>query len=426
MSKTLNKLDNKFFGFLSLPATAMGFALCVQISALSWILNTKFGFNMEEVSYVWLAGPIAGIVGQVIVGIISDDAWFWGGRRKPFVIIGGTIAALMILALPNIGVISSALGFEGVFAVAMTVALTLDLAINVSYNPARSIIADTTPEGAERTKGFTFMQTVSGFFGVCAYLISAFLGNDLLIYVGGILVFLFSILPWFYLKEPLELDAPLKNEKDVDVKQSETDYPEFIKICLAHSFSWIGVQIMFINTFFYSKVEIMGYGVEEKLSAELNDSIGFKVGIAFAILNTVGFILPTAVLKPISEKIGRVKTHRLAIAVMAIGYALLAFYGNTQTSLFVFMAVVGIGWAAIVSLPYAIMSETVNQSKMGFYMGLFNLSVVIPQIVASLLGSYLQEQSDKSMIFVVAAICLGISALLWFLVREQQSSFNAE
>ncbi|KRP14000.1 MAG: hypothetical protein ABR95_08700, partial [Sphingobacteriales bacterium BACL12 MAG-120813-bin55] len=73
---------------LALPATAMGFALSVQISALSWLLSTKYGLSIEEVGLVWAAGPIAGIFGQVIFGVLSDNTWFWGGRRRPFIILG--------------------------------------------------------------------------------------------------------------------------------------------------------------------------------------------------------------------------------------------------------------------------------------------------------------------------------------------------
>ncbi|MEM9528347.1 MAG: MFS transporter, partial [Bacteroidota bacterium] len=131
-------LSRPFYALLSLPATAMGFALCVQIAALSWILNTQYGLNLEEIGYVWLAGPVAGILGQVIIGLISDNTWFMGGRRRPFIVIGGTIAALMILALPNLGIINDALGLESIIGIAIVVALTLDLAINVSFNPARS------------------------------------------------------------------------------------------------------------------------------------------------------------------------------------------------------------------------------------------------------------------------------------------------
>ena len=86
----------------------MGFALSVQISALSWILATKYGLEIHDIGLVWAAGPLAGIVGQVLIGILSDEVWVWGGRRRPFIIIGGMLAALMLLALPSIGVISRA------------------------------------------------------------------------------------------------------------------------------------------------------------------------------------------------------------------------------------------------------------------------------------------------------------------------------
>lgn len=92
-------LSRTFYAILSLPATAMGFALSVQISALSWILTTKYGLDIHEVGLVWAAGPIAGILGQVFIGIISDNVWFWNGRRRPFILIGGVLAGLMLLAL---------------------------------------------------------------------------------------------------------------------------------------------------------------------------------------------------------------------------------------------------------------------------------------------------------------------------------------
>ena len=416
-------LTKPFFMVLSLPSTAMGFALSVQIAALSWILNSKFGFNLEEIGYVWLAGPAAGILGQVIIGLVSDNVWFWGGRRRPFILIGGIIASVMLLALPNIGIISEALGFEEVIGVAIAVALSLDLAINISFNPTRSVIADVTPQGAVRTKGYTWMQTISGFFGVVAYLIGAFISNYTLIYLGAILVFLFSVIPTLFITEPRNLQ-PEGEIIEADQTKQKTNLPEFLKICLAHAFTWIGVQTMFIYTFSYIKENIMGFSTTSQLTDAQNDEIGFITGISFAVLNTVGFLLPALVLEPITEKIGRVKTHMLCIATMAIGYLLIIFMGHSQNMLFLLMAVVGIGWAAVVSLPFAIMSETVNQSKMGLYMGLFNLSVVLPQLIASSLGGFIDRAENKSMIFTISAIALGISAVLWLLVKESKSNSN--
>ncbi|OEK05189.1 MFS transporter [Roseivirga misakiensis] len=409
-----------FFVLLSLPATAMGFALSVQIAALSWILNTKFGFDLHEIGIVWAAGPLAGIIGQVIIGIVSDKVWFWGGRRRPFILIGGLIAALMLLALPNIDKIGNALGVEEILGVAIAVALSLDLAINISFNPTRSIIADVTPEGDVRTSGYTWMQTISGFFGVIAYLIGAFVSNYTLIYLGAALVFIFSIFPTLFISEPKTLDA---SEGDDSKSQGgTTNMPEFIKICIAHAFTWLGVQTMFVYTFAYIKENIMGFGTADTLADAQNDEIGFITGVSFAVLNTVGFLLPALVLEPITKKIGRVKTHMLCIATMAIGYVLIILFGQTSTTFFVLMVVVGVGWAAVVSLPFAIMSEKVDQRKMGLFMGLFNLSVVVPQLVASALGKFINDQADKSVIFIISAIALGISAVLWLLVKESNST----
>ena len=199
------RLSTPFLILLTLPATAMGFALSVQISVLSWILSTKYGLDIHDIGLVWAAGPLAGIIGQVLIGILSDKVWLWNGRRRPFILVGGLLASMMVLALPSIGVISDRLGFEGVLGVAIAVALALDLSINVSFNPARSIITDVTPEGAPRTRGYTWMQTVSGTFGVLAYAIGATLGNLTLIYVAAVLILLFSFVPAFLIAEPRSL-----------------------------------------------------------------------------------------------------------------------------------------------------------------------------------------------------------------------------
>lgn len=267
------------------------------------------------------------------------------------------------------------------------------------------------------------MQTISGFFGVVAYLIGAFISNYTLIYLGAILVFLFSVIPTLFITEPRNLQA-VDEIIEADQSKQKTNLPEFLKICIAHAFTWLGVQTMFIYTFSFIKENIMGFSTTSQLADSQNDKIGFITGISFAILNTVGFLLPALVLEPITEKIGRVKTHMLCIAIMAIGYLLIILLGHSSTMLFVLMAVVGIGWAAVVSLPFAIMSETVNQSKMGLYMGLFNLSVVIPQLVASSLGGFIDRAENKSMIFIISAIALGISAVLWLLVKESKSETN--
>lgn len=471
MIESQKSLSKSFLALLSLPATAMGFALSVQISALSWILSTQFGLDIHDVGLVWAAGPIAGIVGQVIIGFISDGVWFWGGRRRPFILIGGVLAALMLLALPSIGVITAAMGTEALIGVAITVALTLDLAINISFNPTRSIIADVTPEGVKRTQGYTWMQTVSGSFGVLAYAIGAIFGNFALIYFGAGLVLLFSIIPPFFIEEPRKLASAVDGvqslkkttfgdvmislmplwgfalyalygmtkrlmglqidhyytewtlvaatillmawvfmQSEVGKSREEAGAIGFRKVLAAHSFSWIGVQTMFIYLYAY---------VQDQNPDMTDASMGQVVSISFLILNAVAAVLPAFVLEPMASKFGRVRTHWMSLMVMALGYAGILFYGTTPTMIYVMMALCGVGWAAIVSLPFAIMSQKVDQSRMGLYMGVFNLSVVLPQLVASLgIGEAISLAPDKSLIFIICAGCLLISGLSWTLVKE--------
>ena len=153
----------------------------------------------------------------------------------------------------------------------------------------------------------------------------------------------------------------------------------------------------------------------------IQDQWGKIISMAFLILNAVGFILPKFVLEPITRKIGRVRTHTLAIAIMAVSYFLMWQIGASREMLYLLMALAGIGWAATVSLPFAIFTERVDATKMGLFMGIFNLSVVLPQIVASLLGGYIDAAPDKSTVYLISGISLGISAVLWLLVREKRT-----
>lgn len=407
------KLTNSFYALLSLPATAMGFALSIQISALSWILSTKFQLDIHEVGYVWAAGPLAGIIGQVLIGLISDKVWFWHGRRRPFILIGGTFAALSLLALPHIGTIAEVFGFEEVIVVAVMVALTLDLSINISFNPTRSIIADVTPGNNDRTKGYTWMQTVSGLFGVLAYVIGATYGNYFLIYSGTILVFLFSVVPTLFVEEPRELgevSATSGSSSNSSKASSSTNSIELYKIYAAHGFCWLGVQTMFVYIFAY---------IQGSMDAMTDDSIGQVIAISFAIMNTVGFLLPVLVLGPLSQKIGRVKTHTIAMAVMAVSYLMIVLIGASPMAIYFIMAFVGVGWAATVSLPFAIVTEKVDQTRVGYFMGIFNLSVVIPQLIVSFgFGTIIQSASSKNVVFIISCVTLAVSTVLWSLVKE--------
>lgn len=407
------RLSNPFYALTSLPATAMGFALCIQISALSWLLSTKYHLDIHEIGIVWAAGPLAGILGQVIIGFISDKTWFWGGRRRPFILIGGTLAALSVFLLPRIEMVADLFGVTNLLVIAVIVALTLDLSINISFNPTRSIIADVTPEGDARTRGYTWMQTISGFWGVTAYLIGAYIDNYALISVGVVIVLLFSIVPVFLIKEPREL-AP-ETREDVAATSTTTDWPQLWKLWTAHAFSWFGVQAMFVYIISFIQQHVVAPGATVAESAAQS---GHLIAISFAIMNVVGFVLPALVLAPLGARIGRVRTQAACIGVMAVAYFGIALFARSPASLYVLMAVVGIGWAAVVSLPFAIMSEKVDKRRMGYFMGLFNLSVVLPQLATTVVGYVLKDAADKSVLFLICGGCLAVSSVLWLLVKD--------
>ncbi len=510
------KLTNTFYALLSLPATAMGFGLAVQIAALSWLLSTKYGLEISDIGLVWATGPLAGIIGQVVVGIISDNVWIMNGRRRAFILVGGVLAALGLLALPNIGIIQAGMGLDGVLGIAIVVSLSIDLAINISFNPTRAIIADVTPEGRPRTKGYTWMQTVSGTFGVLAYLIGAIWGNYVLIYFGVVLVFLFSVIPPFFIKEPRFLgqygkdddEAAAASKAEADNNKNNVNeaslyeimktilplwgfllyafygifrrlglFPDipyygleifcslltivvvlitmtkkehgisrekdgligFRKVLAAHSFTWIGVQTMFIYLFAFVRFrvpELADVDIDPELLLEngalesarlqeIDDTIGRIVNWSFFSLNLVAAIIPVLILEPLAARFGRVRTHAVSITIMAFGYLSILQFGYAPAVIYMLMAIVGIGWAATISLPFAIMSQKISQSRMGLYMGLFNLSVVLPQFVSSFgVGELVQEAENKGVIFIVSALTVGISALLWFFVREPKDVFT--
>jgi maltose/moltooligosaccharide transporter len=301
--------------------------------------------------------------------------------------------------------------------VAVGVALMLDLAINVGFNPTRSIVADVTAEGFERAKGFTWMQTISGMFGVLAYVTGATFGNYALIFAGVGLVLLFNIIAAFLIEEPRELrPAATRGEAAVATPAGRARIGKLVHIYLAHGFTWLGVQTMFVFMFAYVKSAMNSPGLTDA-------GIGKIINVAFLVLNTAGFLLPVLILQPVAKRVGLVRTHAICIAIMAVGYAGIVVCGHTPASLYVLMAVVGVGWAAAVSLPFAIMSDNADKTRMGLFMGIFNLSVVIPQLIVSgFFGKVIAESKD--MVFVIAACSLAVSAVLWFFVSENRSELG--
>lgn len=488
MLKIQKNLTNAFYAVLALPATAVGFALSTQIATLSWILSKKYGLDIHEVAFVWLAGPIAGIFGQVIVGLISDNVWFMGGRRRPFIMIGGMVSTIAFLSLPYIREISNITGITDITIIASIIALFLDLSVNVTFNPARSIIADLTPEGKKRTAGFVWMQIISGFFGVLAYFLSMVFGNEMLLYIAAFLVFATAVFPILLIEEKRELEV-LNNasEEKYGVAQIfEEIYPlygfltfgvfsvfnhffevltpyhnwvlilalaysvligiisilkgfkersnrnEFHKIMLAHSFTWVAFQSMFIMSGFFIENRLMPNMALENITANwfaekltgitqtADSSIGNMVSLGFLILNFVGALFPLA-LQSIAKKIGRVKTYIYALSFSAIGYFYIAFLGTVEMDFYIGMFLAGIGWSAVISIVFAIMSETVNPAKMGLYMGVFNLAVVFPQMMSNGVANVIKETGNYQLLYIFCGLLITTSVVFWSFVRESKN-----
>lgn len=484
------KLSNPFLALLALPATAVGFALSTQIAALSWILSKKYGLDIHEVSFVWLAGPIAGIFGQVIVGLVSDNVWFMGGRRRPFIMIGGMVSTLAFLALPFIKEISGITGISDIIIIASIIALFLDLSVNVTFNPARSIIADLTPEGKIRTAGFVWMQIVSGFFGVFAYFLSMVFGNEMLLYIASILVFATAVFPILFIEEKKDLVSST-NEASGEkfgiwqiVKEifplygflvfgvfsvfnhffealtpfhnymliisllysvtigivsiikglkKQSNRNEFHKIMLAHSFTWVAFQSMFIMSGFFIEKQILPNMNLSNITANwfaesltgtaqtADASIGNIASLGFLILNFVGAVFPL-ILQAIAKKIGRVKTYIGALSFAVIGYFYIAFLGKIEYDFYLGMFLAGIGWSAVISIVFAIMSERVNPAKMGLYMGVFNLAVVLPQMMSNGVANVIKETGNYQLLYILCGLFVATSVVFWMFVREPEAS----
>lgn len=484
------KLSNSFLALLALPATAVGFALSAQIAALSWILSKKYGLDIHEVAFVWLAGPVAGIFGQVIVGLISDNVWFMGGRRRPFIMIGGIVSAIGFLSLPYIQEISNITGISDIIIIASLIALFLDLSINVTFNPARAIIADLTPEGKIRTAGYVWMQIVSGFFGVFAYFLSMLFGNETLLYIAAFVVLFMAVVPILLIEEKKDIavEAAASEEK-YGVKQIFNEiYPlygflvfgvfsvlhhffhdqlaalhnpvligaliysvvigvinavssmknpsnkkEFHKIMLAHSFSWVAIQSMFILSGFFIENRILPNMDMARITANwfaesltgatqsADSSIGNILSLGFFILNLVGAVFPL-VLQAVAKHIGRVKTYISALSIAAIGYFYIAFLGRVEWDFYFGMFLVGIGWSAVISIVFAIMSERVNPAKMGLFMGVFNLAVVLPQMMSNGVANVIKQTGDYQLLYILCGVFITVSVFFWLFVRESESS----
>lgn len=200
MLNAQQRLSTGFLILLSLPTAAVGFALSSGIATTTWLLSTRYNLHLENITLIWLMGPLMGLLVQPLVGALSDRTWLMKGRRRPYLLAGGVAGGASTYAMLELDTLAAATGLS-LIAVAVLVALLADLSTNVTFNPARSLVADLTPEGPARTRGYAWMQTVSGVLGISAYLISIFFGNHALVLVTVVVVFVLTLLPLLFIEE---------------------------------------------------------------------------------------------------------------------------------------------------------------------------------------------------------------------------------
>jgi maltose/moltooligosaccharide transporter len=426
---TFWELWNMSFGFFGIQ---FGFAL--QNSNVSRIFQT-LGAELDKIAILWIAAPVTGLLVQPIIGYLSDRTWhsYWG-RRRPFFFIGAILASIALFLMPHSSVLWMAAGLLWI----------LDASINISMEPFRAFVGDKLPAG-QRTGGFAMQTFFIGLGAVIASLLPYIFTNYLHVsntaasgvipdsvrysfYIGGA-VFLAAVM-WtvFTTKEfpPEDIkkweEEKLKNKGlwngVVEITKGIGTMPKtMLQLAFVQFFTWLAFFSMWIYT--TAGVAQNAYGTTDTTSRAFQDA-GDWVGVMFMVYNGISalcaFLLPL-----LAARIGRRFTHMICLIIGGIGLISIFFVKDHQLLLLP-MICVGLAWASTLTMPYAILAGALPPNKMGFYMGVFNFFIVIPQIVAAaILGFFVNHVFDNQSIYalVVGGTSMIIAGLMNFFVREK-------
>jgi len=408
---------NMSFGFMGIQ---FGFAL--QNANVSRIFET-LGASIDEIPILWIAAPATGLIIQPIIGYLSDRTWGRLGRRRPYFLVGAILASLALIVMPNSPVLWVAAGMLWI----------LDASINISMEPFRALVADLLPS-EQRTTGFAVQSFFIGTGAVIAsalpYIFTNWLGvsntaapgeiPDTVVYsfyIGA--AAFFGAVAWtvFRTREypPVDLEAFRKEKAEQrgvlhGLRTIAADFMAMprtmVQLAFVQFFSWFALFAMWIYT--TSAVTHHIYGATDPASALYNEGADW-VGVLFAIYN--GFAALTAFVLPwIAKRTSRKAVHMISLVVG--GLSLMSFYVIKDPMLLLLSEVgIGLAWASILSMPYAILAGALPPHKTGIYMGIFNFFIVIPQITAAgLLGFIMRTFFGNEAVF--ALIVGGVSMLL--------------
>lgn len=426
---TFWQIWNVSFGFLGVQ---FGFAL--QNANASRILS-NLGADLHSLSLFWLVAPTMGLLVQPLVGAASDKTWTRLGRRSPFILGGAIVSMLAMFLMPNAPYIIQ-VGSVGALIFGAVMLALMDGSFNVTFQPFRALVADMTPE-KQRNLGYSVQSLLINIGAVIGsalpFVLTAFGASNQTgqgevplsviwsFYIGGSILLLSVLVTVFRTKEypPNEfrqynnIDEAEKTQRE-GFFQTLSKVPKTMKqLALVQLFSWFPLFLMWV----YSTPAIAQHYWKTPIgdsSSEAYNEAGNWVGICFAAYSLFAAFFSMAI--PYFIRLSSRKTvYAAALFLGGLSYLSTYFFSN-QYMLLISMVGIGFAWAAILSMPYAILSGSLPAKRMGVYMGIFNLTVVIPQIISGLfsgliLKNFFHEQAIYVLVFAGCIMMLGSFAV---------------
>jgi len=428
---------NLSFGFLGIQ---MGFAL--QNANASRVLQI-FGADVHELSWFWVVAPLTGLIVQPIVGYYSDRTWTKLGRRRPYFLTGAVLASFGLILMPNADMFTA---FLPSLWVGAGMLMIMDASFNIAMEPFRALVADVLPSD-QRTLGFSVQTILIGIGAVIGswlpYVLTNWFDiantaedgivplNLLYSFIIGAAVLIVSILITVfntkeYSPEEMELiNGPASKEELEEESSLLNIFSDFKKMPVTmrqlswvQFFSWFGLFGMWVFTTPAIAHHIYGLALDDTHSSTYQNA-GDWVGVLFGVYNAVSavyaFFLPA-----IAKKFGRKRTHTFSLIMGGIGLISM-YFAPDEYWLLLSMLGIGIAWASILAMPYAILAGSIPPRKMGVYMGIFNFFIVIPQIINAIIGGPVVKYFyDGNAIFalVISGISFFIAALLVIRVKD--------
>ena len=423
------KLWNISFGFFGVQI-----AYALQSANISRIFAT-LGADPHQLSYFWILPPLMGIIVQPIIGTLSDKTWCRFGRRIPYLFIGAAIAVLVMCLLPNSGSFGMAVSTAMVFG--LCALMFLDTSINMAIQPFKMLVGDMVNEkqkalaysiqsflcnaGSLVGYVFPFLFTVLGISNIAAKGVVP----DTVIYsfyIGAAILILCVIYTTLKVKEmpPAEyahyhgLKTNLNEEKVNVIKLLKNAPRAFWTVGLVQFFCW--AAFMYMWTYTNGAIAETCWQTTDPTTAGYQ-AAGNWVGVLFAV-QAVGSVIWAIVLPNITD---RKLAYSISLFIGAVGFCMIPFISD-QYMLFIPYVMIGCAWAAMLAMPFAIVTNALEgYGHMGVYLGLFNGTICIPQIVAAACGGAILSAvgSFQYNMMVVAGVSLIIGAICVFFVKDK-------